>query len=81
MSQSLLTSLLGGAFVGLVITFVGIQLYIRKQHRSATGILATTKREAEKLLADATKEAEAGKSEAGRFGDFSDQRRDRGVLL
>lgn len=64
MSPSLLTSLLGGAFVGLAVALIGIQLYIRKQHRSATGILATANREAKKLLADTAKEAESGKATA-----------------
>jgi len=64
MSQSLLTSLLGGAFVGLVATIVGIQLYIRKQQRSATGIESTARREAQKLVADARKDAESAKAAA-----------------
>jgi ribonuclease Y len=62
MSQSLLTSLLGGAFVGLVATIVGIQLYIRKQRRSATSIVATARRDAEKLMVDARKDSESAKA-------------------
>ncbi|MEE8361720.1 MAG: ribonuclease Y [Gemmatimonadales bacterium] len=64
MSQSLLTSLLGGAFVGLVAAIVGIQLYIRKQHRSATGIETAARREADKLIADSRKDAESAKTAA-----------------
>ncbi|MCZ6748472.1 MAG: Rnase Y domain-containing protein, partial [SAR324 cluster bacterium] len=64
MSQSLLTSLLGGAFVGLVAAIVGIQLYIRKQHRSATGIEVAARREADKLIAGSRKDAESAKTAA-----------------
>ncbi|MDQ3428168.1 MAG: Rnase Y domain-containing protein, partial [Gemmatimonadota bacterium] len=63
MPQSLLLSLLAGVAAGLVVAAVFMVLYTRRQRRDATGVLGLARVEAERLRADARREAEAAKSQ------------------
>jgi ribonucrease Y len=63
MPQSLLLPVLAGVAAGLVAALVFVLLYSRVQRRSATGVLAAARTEAERLRADTMREAEAAKSE------------------
>ena len=63
MFQSLLVPTLAGVTAGLAVSLVFILLYKRSQSRAAGGVLATARREADKLRADTAREAEAGKAE------------------
>jgi len=64
MLDSLLLSLGGGALVGVAIALIGIQSYIRRQQRSAASILATARREAKQLTADAERASETARAAA-----------------
>ncbi len=64
MSNPLLTSLLGGAFVGLAIAVIIILIYIAKQRRSATGVVNAARTEAKKILADARRDGESARATA-----------------
>ncbi len=63
MPQSLLLPVLAGVAAGLVVAAVFVLFYVRAQRRSATSILATARADAERLRADALREAEAARSE------------------
>ncbi|MBA3555811.1 MAG: ribonuclease Y [Gemmatimonadales bacterium] len=63
MPQSLLLSVLAGVAAGLVVAAVFVLFYVRAQRRSATGILATARADAERLRVETLREAEAAKSE------------------
>jgi ribonuclease Y len=63
MSQSLLLPTLAGVAAGLAVGLVFILLYRRSQRRAADGVLATARREADKLRADSARGAEATKAE------------------
>ncbi|HEX6106301.1 MAG TPA: ribonuclease Y [Gemmatimonadales bacterium] len=64
MSQSLLLPALAGVAAGLAVALAFFLLYLRGQRRTAAGVLATAKAEADRLLADAAQRAEAARSEA-----------------
>ena len=63
MSLNQLLPGLAGAAAGLLVALVFILVYTRRQRRSATSVLATAHTEAERLRADAVREAEASRSE------------------
>jgi ribonuclease Y len=64
MNPSLLLPAIVGVAAGLVVALVFILLYTRSQRRSATGILASAKAEADRLRADSARQAETVRSEA-----------------
>ena len=64
MSQSLLLPALAGVAAGLAVALAFFLLYLRGQRRTAAGVLATAKTEADRLLADAAQRAEAARSDA-----------------
>ncbi len=63
MPQSLLLPVLAGVAAGLVVALVFVLYYVRAQRRSATGILAAARAEANRLRADTVREAESAKAE------------------
>ena len=64
MSQPLLLPVFAGVAAGLAVALVVILLYIRSQRRSATGILAAARGEAERLRDEAARQAESARAEA-----------------
>jgi ribonuclease Y len=63
MLQSLLLPMLAGVAAGLAAALAFILLFIRSQRRSATGILSVARTEAERLRAEAQRDAESAKSD------------------
>ncbi|MEZ0336446.1 MAG: ribonuclease Y [Gemmatimonadales bacterium] len=63
MPQSLLLPVLAGVVAGLVVALVFVLYYVRAQRRSATGILAAARAEANRLRTDTVREAESAKAE------------------
>ena len=63
MSQTLLLPGLAGVAAGLLVALIFILLYTRSQRRSASGVLATARADAERLRGDALREAESSRSE------------------
>src|ERR687895_715780 len=63
MLQSLLLPMLAGVAAGLAAALVFILVYSRTQRRSATGILAVARTEAERLRTEGQRDAEAAKSD------------------
>ena len=63
MPQSLLLPVLAGVAAGLVVALVFVLYYVRAQRRSATGILAAARAEANRLRTDTVREAESAKAE------------------
>jgi ribonuclease Y len=63
MLQSLLLPMLAGVAAGLAVALAFILLFIRSQRRSATGILSVAQTEAERLRAEAQRDAESAKSD------------------
>ncbi len=64
MPEFLLLPSLAGVAAGLAVAFVFILLYSRAQRRTATGVLAEARKEAERARAEGAREAEAAKAEA-----------------
>ena len=63
MPQSLLLPVLTGVAAGLVVAAVFVLFYVRAQRRSATGILASARADAERVRGETLREADAAKSE------------------
>ncbi len=63
MPLSQLLPVLAGVAAGLLVALIFILVYTRRQRRSATSVLATARTEADRLRADAVREAEASRSE------------------
>jgi ribonucrease Y len=63
MLQSLLLPVLAGVAAGLAAALAFILLYTRSQRRSATSVLAVARAEADRLRAEASREAESAKSD------------------
>ena len=63
MPQSLLLPVLAGVAAGLLVALIFILLYTRSQRRAATGVLAVARAAAERVHADAVREAESARSE------------------
>ncbi|HEX2251371.1 MAG TPA: ribonuclease Y [Gemmatimonadales bacterium] len=63
MLQSLLLPVLAGVAAGLAAALAFILLYTRSQRRSATSVLAVARAEADRLRAEALREAESAKSD------------------
>src|ERR687889_1601627 len=63
MLQSLLLPILAGVAAGLAAALIFILLYTRNQRRSATGILALARADADRLRIDAGRDAESAKSD------------------
>ncbi|MGH7499905.1 MAG: Rnase Y domain-containing protein, partial [Gemmatimonadales bacterium] len=63
MSQPLLLPGLAGVAAGLFVALIFILLYTRSQRRSASGVLATARAEAERVRGAALREAESSRSE------------------
>src|SRR5688572_518221 len=64
MNQSLLVPALAGVAAGLVVALLFIALYTRSQRRSASGIVASARADAERMRKDSARQAEAARSEA-----------------
>ncbi len=64
MNQPFVLPLVEGITAGLVVSAAFILVYLRVQHRSATGILASAKAEAERLTREAAREAERARQDA-----------------
>ncbi|HUF36018.1 MAG TPA: ribonuclease Y [Gemmatimonadales bacterium] len=64
MSQSLLLPALAGVAAGLVVALLFIAGYTRSQRRSASGILAAARADADRLRADGAREADASRADA-----------------
>jgi ribonucrease Y len=69
MPQTLLLPLAAGVAAGLAVALAVILVYVRRQQRSASGILAVAAGEAERLRLEATREAERLRAEANREGE------------
>ncbi|MFI5235087.1 MAG: ribonuclease Y [Gemmatimonadales bacterium] len=63
MSTDLLFSTLGGLIAGLLVAILLITLYIRREKRSAQGIMMAARGESERLVAEAGKVAEAARAQ------------------
>ena len=63
MSNDLLFSMLGGLVAGLLIAILFTYMYIRREKQSASGIQASARSEAEKLVAEAMRGATAAREE------------------
>jgi ribonucrease Y len=61
--QTLLVPLLAGVAAGFGVALVFILLYIRSQRRAANSALAVARTEADRIRTDATREADAARSE------------------
>jgi ribonuclease Y len=63
MSSSLLLPTLAGVAAGLAVGLLFLLVYRRSQQRAADGVLATARREAERLRTDTVREVESAKAE------------------
>jgi ribonuclease Y len=63
MSLSQLLPALAGVAAGLLVALIFILVYTRRQRRAATGVLGAARTEADRLRAEAAREAEASRSE------------------
>ena len=64
MSETLLVPLIEGVVAGLIVAALFLFLYIRTQKKSATGVLANARAEAERIRAAATESVELARQEA-----------------
>ena len=64
MTHPLFLSIVAGVLAGLSVALAVILVYVRRQQRSATGILATAAAEAERLRAEARHEADRTRAES-----------------
>ena len=59
MSRDLLLPALAGVAAGVVVALVAVAIWIRRQRRSADGIVATAQTEAARLRADGARDGES----------------------
>jgi len=64
MSQSLLLPLLEGVVAGLIVAAAALFFYNRNQRRTGQGLLAAAQAEAERIRAEAARQAEAARTQA-----------------